>query len=247
MPVKLVTTPRAPGVPPTPSHLPSGLAATENAGHRFVGATSSPLSTSHTRTFGAPELANRSGAPAITAIVWRLGHGSKNDAQLQAVIDDLRGEPVLLVDTRRAEVQLEQIPWIERAFVSTDFPNRVLIDVRERLPLATGSVQTLVSSWTLCSIPDVQGALAEIRRVLDPVQGRFHFVEHGLAPEPRLARWQHRLTPVQRVVADGCHLDRDMPALLRGAGLVLEVCEQFWVPGLPRLGAYMTLGRARVG
>jgi cell division protein FtsQ len=62
---------------------------------------------------------------------------ARNDAQLQAVIDDLRGEPVLLVDTRRAEVQLEQIPWIERAFVTTDFPNRVLIDVRERLPLAT--------------------------------------------------------------------------------------------------------------
>ncbi len=135
----------------------------------------------------------------------------------------------------------------EPRMAAARIPVRFELLSAERLPLATGSVQTLVSSWTLCSIPDVQGALAEIRRVLDPVQGRFHFVEHGLAPEPRLARWQHRLTPVQRVVADGCHLDRDMPALLRGAGLVLEVCEQFWVPGLPRLGAYMTLGRARVG
>ena len=58
-------------VPPTPSHRPSGLAATENAGHRFVGATSSPLSVSHTRRLGAPELANRSGEPAMTAIACR--------------------------------------------------------------------------------------------------------------------------------------------------------------------------------
>ena len=86
---------------------------------------------------------------------------ARDDGQLQAVIDELRGEPVLLVDTRRAELQLEQIPWIERAFVSTDFPNRVLIDVRERLPLAT-----YIGSDDRYRVIDRDG------RVLDVLEGR---------------------------------------------------------------------------
>lgn len=116
----------------------------------------------------------------------------------------------------------------------------------ERLPFADGSVDHLVCSWTLCTIPDVAAALQEVRRVLHPQRGRFHLVEHGLAPEPRLAKWQQRLTPLQRVVADGCHLDRDIRQLVEQAGLEFEQIEQVWVEGLPRLGAYMTLGRARV-
>ncbi len=115
----------------------------------------------------------------------------------------------------------------------------------ERLPFADGSVRTLVSTWTLCSIADVQQALAEIHRVLDPTHGRFHAVEHGLATDPRLARWQRRLTPLQKVLADGCHLDRDMPALVRGAGFELEVCQPVRLDDVPRVGAHMTLMRAR--
>lgn len=86
---------------------------------------------------------------------------ARNMAQLQAVIDELSGEPVLLVDTRKAEIELEQIPWVERAFVSTDFPNRVLIDLRERLPLAT-----YVGSDERYRVIDRDG------RVLDVLDGR---------------------------------------------------------------------------
>lgn len=114
----------------------------------------------------------------------------------------------------------------------------------ERLPMADASYDAVVSTWTLCSIPDVHSALREIRRVLRP-GGQFFFVEHGLSPDPFIAKWQHRLTPVQKCLADGCHLDRDTLALIAGAGLQLVRQRQFQAPGLPALGAFMTLGVAR--
>jgi ubiquinone/menaquinone biosynthesis C-methylase UbiE len=87
----------------------------------------------------------------------------------------------------------------------------------EQLPFDAGSFDSAVVTFSLCSIPDPARALAEVRRVLRP-GGELVFVEHGLAPEPRVQRWQHRLTPVWRRVGGGCHLDRDIAALLRTAG-----------------------------
>jgi ubiquinone/menaquinone biosynthesis C-methylase UbiE len=86
------------------------------------------------------------------------------------------------------------------------------------LPLADEAVDHVLTTWTLCSIPDVARALGEIRRVLRP-GGALHFVEHGRSPEARVARWQDRLTPIQRRVAGGCHLNRPMDRLVSDAGL----------------------------
>ena len=86
----------------------------------------------------------------------------------------------------------------------------------EQLPFDARSFDSAVVTYSLCSIPDPSRALAEVRRVLRP-GGELVFVEHGLAPEPRVQRWQHRLTPVWRRVGGGCHLDRDIAALLRAA------------------------------
>jgi ubiquinone/menaquinone biosynthesis C-methylase UbiE len=123
------------------------------------------------------------------------------------------------------------------------FPVRLLEGSAEALPLDDASVDTVVSSWTLCSIPDVESALAEIARVLRP-GGRFLFVEHGLAPEPRVARIQHALTPAWRRIAGGCHLDRPIDTLLRQAGLEPERLETgYLLPG-PRAFTYHYLGRA---
>lgn len=90
----------------------------------------------------------------------------------------------------------------------------------QALPLADASVDYVVSVLTLCTIPAADRALAEIRRVLRP-GGAFHFLEHGRSPQQTVARWQHRLTPLQRRVFGGCHLNRPIGQLVAGAGLEL--------------------------
>lgn len=113
----------------------------------------------------------------------------------------------------------------------------------ERLPMADATFDAVVSTWTLCSIPDVESALREIRRVLKP-DGHFYFVEHGLSPVPSIAKWQHRLTPIQKIIGDGCHLDRDHLKLISNAGLKVIRKRQFNAEGLPAVGSFMTLGVA---
>jgi SAM-dependent methyltransferase len=114
------------------------------------------------------------------------------------------------------------------------------------LDLPDASMDSVLSTFTLCTIPDVVAALREVRRVLRP-GGALHFLEHGLAPDPGVARWQHRLTPVQRRVAAGCHLDRPVATLVEEAGLVVEDLENFYlgraVPGL-KVAGHLYLGRA---
>lgn len=87
----------------------------------------------------------------------------------------------------------------------------------EALPLESASVDGVLTTWTMCSIPDVAAAIGEIRRVLRP-GGEWHFAEHGLSPDPRVARWQHRLTPLQRRIFGGCRLDRPIGLLVARAG-----------------------------
>lgn len=100
----------------------------------------------------------------------------------------------------------------------------------QELPLGDESVDAALSTFTLCTIPDVARALREIYRVLRP-GGRFHFLEHGLAPEPGTARWQHRLNGVQQRLAAGCNLDRPMDRLVTGAGFELEQLHNDWLKG----------------
>jgi ubiquinone/menaquinone biosynthesis C-methylase UbiE len=114
----------------------------------------------------------------------------------------------------------------------------------ERLPFDSASFDTVVSTFTLCSIPDVQLALAEVRRVLRP-EGEFVFLEHGLSPEPAVARWQRRLNPAWKIVGDGCHLDRDTTGEVRRAGLTIERLRNFYLPKTVKFAGYMYLGAAR--
>ena len=113
----------------------------------------------------------------------------------------------------------------------------------EELPLEDASADHVLSTWTLCTIPDVARALGEVRRVLR-AGGALHFVEHGQAPEARVARWQDRLTPLQRRVAGGCHLNRPIDDLITDAGLELERLDHPKVPG-PRAYTYTYEGVAR--
>jgi len=112
----------------------------------------------------------------------------------------------------------------------------------QALPLEDVTVDHVVSIMTLCSIPDAQRALAEIRRVLRP-GGAFHFVGHGLSPEETVARWQHRLTPLQRRLFGGCHINRPIDRLVARAGLELTRLDNYYLNG-PRAFGYMFDGVA---
>lgn len=106
---------------------------------------------------------------------------------------------------------------------------RVLAD-GEAIPFRSGAFDTVVTTYSLCTIPDVERALAEIARVLAP-GGRLLFCEHGLAPEPEVRRWQHGLDGLWPRIAGGCHLDRDVPELLRRAGFEVRELESEYMEG----------------
>jgi ubiquinone/menaquinone biosynthesis C-methylase UbiE len=112
----------------------------------------------------------------------------------------------------------------------------------EQLPFAGAIFDTIIMTWTLCSIPNPVAALIEMRRVLMP-GGTLVFVEHGLSPESRVARWQHRLTPCWKRIAGGCHLDRKMDDLIRAAGFRLSDIETRYMDG-PKLMTFMYQGQA---
>ncbi len=113
----------------------------------------------------------------------------------------------------------------------------------ESLPFDRASFDTVVSTFTLCSIPDLQAALGEVRRVLKH-GGEFLFLEHGLSPDPGVALWQRRLDPAWQVVGDGCHLDRNTTAEIRHAGFEVERVRNFYLPKSLRFAGYMYLGAA---
>jgi len=112
----------------------------------------------------------------------------------------------------------------------------------ESLPAEPDSIDHVLVTWTLCTIPDVRRALSEIRRVLRP-GGSLHFAEHGLSPDDRVARWQHRMTPLQRRMAGGCHLDRPIGQLVADSGLELVKLDNYYAEG-PKITGYMFEGVA---
>jgi ubiquinone/menaquinone biosynthesis C-methylase UbiE len=113
----------------------------------------------------------------------------------------------------------------------------------QSLPFDDASFDSALSTWTLCTIPDHHAALAEIRRVLRP-GGELRFVEHGLAPDENVRRWQRRLEPIQKRVAGGCHLTRPVVGMLTEAGFTITEVDEFYAPGMKSSGAF-SLGGAR--
>ncbi|MEW5423059.1 class I SAM-dependent methyltransferase [Amorphus sp. 3PC139-8] len=113
----------------------------------------------------------------------------------------------------------------------------------EALSLETASADTVVVTYTLCSIPDVNAALSEARRILKP-GGRMHFCEHGRSTNASTARLQERLTPLWRPLACGCHLDRDPIALLTGTGFAIEHLDQGSLKGVPDVVGFHHVGTA---
>ena len=113
----------------------------------------------------------------------------------------------------------------------------------EALPLEDNSVDTVVFTFVLCTIPKWKAALSEARRVLKP-DGKILFSEHGLAPDPGVAKWQRRIEPVWKPLAGGCHLTRDTGAMLQAAGFEVKKSETMYLPRMPKVAGYVSWGTA---
>lgn len=124
------------------------------------------------------------------------------------------------------------------------FPVRLLEASSEKLPLEDKSFDTVVMTFTMCSIPEVGAALLEIRRVLKP-EGELLFAEHGRAPDPDVMRWQDRLTPVWKRIGGGCHLNRKVDDLVQSAGFRIERLNAAYQKFAPRPFSFFYEGSAR--
>ncbi len=115
----------------------------------------------------------------------------------------------------------------------------------EEIPLADDSVDTVLLTYALCTIPDWHSALCQMRRVLKP-GGKLVFTEHGRAPDAGVRKWQDRINPLWKKLAGGCNLNRQIPELLQDAGFGIENMEQMYLPSTPRLFGYNYWGVARI-
>ena len=113
----------------------------------------------------------------------------------------------------------------------------------QRLPVDDGSVDAVLCTWSLCTIPDAASAVREAARVLRP-GGTFHFVEHGRAPDERVRRWQDRLNGIQQRVGGGCHLNRDIAGIIEAGGMKIAQLDRYYGKGEPRPYAAMYEGTA---
>ncbi len=126
--------------------------------------------------------------------------------------------------------------------VSQSFPIIHLSDMAEKISLADDSMDTVISTWTLCSINDPKQALVEIRRVLRP-NGKFIFVEHGLSPNKTTKTAQHLLTPITKHLTGNCHLDRDITNLITQSGFTIEKIETFKEKGKPLMFSFCGIAK----
>jgi ubiquinone/menaquinone biosynthesis C-methylase UbiE len=136
----------------------------------------------------------------------------------------------------------ELLAMARRKLDRLSFPVELLCQTAEDLPLDRGSVDTVATTWVLCSIPDPLAALREAKRVLKP-GGRLLFVEHGASPDVAVQTWQHRLNPVWKRIAGGCNLDRQIEHLIRSAGFDIAQLQNSYLPG-PRPMTYTYEGLA---
>ncbi len=194
-------------------------------------------------------------------ILPRLIHHTLNNAECEKLrrraVDGLEGQVVEVgfgsglnvpfyppevrrvhgVDPSRLALRMAQ-PLIE----SSSIPVTVSEISGESLPFESRSIDAALTTWTLCTIPDLPRALGELRRVLKP-GGRLRFLEHGWSPDAQVRRWQHWLAPLHRRIGGGCELARRIDRELADAGFRIEQLSNFYREG-PKVGSYMYLGTA---
>jgi SAM-dependent methyltransferase len=172
--------------------------------------------------------------PAACGVVLEVGIGSGlNLPHYTRAVTHLYG-----VDPSR-----ELLAMAREKAAAAPFPVELFNCGVDRIPLADASIDTVVVTWSLCSIANVEDALREMRRVLKP-GGTLIFVEHGLSPDAGVRKWQNRLTPFWRRFTGGCHLNRKMDDLVRAGGFTIADLRTEYVPG-PRSLAFMYEGSAQ--
>lgn len=139
-------------------------------------------------------------------------------------------------------VKRAQTAWAEGDF---EFTADIHACGAESVPLDDQSVDTAVVTFVLCTIPDWQSALTELRRVLKP-DGKILFSEHGLAPDEGVAKWQRRIEPVWKRMVGGCHLTRDTKTMLESSGFSVDRHETMYLPNTPKIAGFAAWGSARV-
>ncbi len=169
--------------------------------------------------------------------VLEIGYGSGlNQSFLPAGVSR-----VSVVDPSSVALELSR----DRRSAST-VPVVVVGDDAERLDLPDDRFDAALSTWTLCAVADPTAVLREVARVLKP-GGELHFVEHGLAPDDGVQRWQHRLEPLNKRLFGGCHLTRPIADLVRRSGFAITELDTYYEKGTPKALGFHTLGVARPG
>jgi len=183
-----------------------------------------------------PELRTIRGrvAAGLTGDVVEIGFGSGHN---------LPYLPPTVTRVFAVEPSAAAVGRARQRIAASPVPVEVVAPDAQRLPLPDASVDAALCTWSLCTITDPVAAVAEVRRVLRP-GGQLHLVEHGLAPDARVRRWQARLNPLQRRLVGGCTLDRDIPALLARGGMRVTELSTYYGRGEPRPLAAMYEGRA---
>lgn len=171
---------------------------------------------------------------ALTGRVLEIGFGTGLNVRYYP----LEVTTVLAVEPSRLCMRLAE-PRIS----SSNTPVELAGLTGEHLDLPSEEVDVALSTWTLCTIPDLSAALGEVWRVLKP-GGTFHFVEHGHAPDANTARWQDRLDPLNQRLAGGCHLTRRISESIEHAGFQIEHLERYYFEGEPKPWGYTYEGRA---
>jgi len=172
--------------------------------------------------------------PQASGVVLEIGAGGGRNF---ALYDRTKVSRLIALEPEAAMIRRgrERVPdglsveWLERG--------------AEAAGLAPASVDTIVTTYTLCTIPDAVGALAALRSALKP-GGKLLFCEHGLAPDADAVKWQKRIEPVWRPIAGGCHLTRDVEAMLASGGRRITHADRMYLPGTPRWAGYNVWGSA---
>jgi ubiquinone/menaquinone biosynthesis C-methylase UbiE len=157
---------------------------------------------------------------------------------------NLRHYPSAVTRLHAIDSELMLPDRVQKRIEEARFPVKLhQIDAQGRLPFGDQTVETIVTTFTLCSIPEPELALAEMRRVLRP-SGKYLFLEHGLGMTKGVQRWQTRMTPLNKIIGCGCHLDRAIDRLITTSGFRIEVVDRFPMPGMTRLMGELYSGSA---